>query len=841
MKLKSLVFALIFLLRIFSNNDIINYIKDNYGEEGRLLFRKYNNSVRKLKKLELDLTFLIKCKVYNTIPKFLQFKLYKKTLQSAHFYKQWQAKLLNHEIQDKKRCINKLTQEVRELEAVVSGTFTWLDHGFIVRHVNSALADYEKKTMETHKKKLNNLGIYNEIAPCCPDKVVFNYSKLQLSFRMRTLLAYGLDFCLPVYKLNFYKYFLPIESLVSRLKFLKLNNDVNFSEFLNKLHAISHKYFYNFNSYKVFSAVFTKKDVSDIRNLSRNNEIIVCKPDKGRAVVILNKSDYITSMTKIISDVTKFIKIDTDVFKYTVKIEDKINNFLRKLKNLKLLGNEVYNELYCSGTSPGVLYGLPKIHKNDFSSKFQFRPIFAAYNSPCYKISKFLVRHLSIFAVNNYTIDNSTTFVSQLSEVPYDNNVFMASFDVTNLYTNVPLGETINIILNTIFINNVNTFIGLTRELLKTLLELAVTNSFFIFNNQLYKQSDGLGMGLPLAPCFANIFMSHYEKIFLNNCPNEFAPIFYRRYVDDTFVLFREQNHAVLFFDYINKQHPNLSFTMEQENNSSLSFLDVLITKTRNSFSTSVFRKPTNSSLTTSFFSFCSYKFKINSISTLLSRAYNVSSSYQLLHKELQFIINLFSKNGFPKQLIETQISKFFDKKYNHQADTIDSNQQKLYVSLQYFGKQSEKLKHELTLLLNQYFSNISFQFILNNSLKLSTFFSYKDKLTKGMLSSVIYKYSCVHCTSEYIGSTSRLLNIRVAEHAGLSFRTNRPLTNVPNSNIYDHANSCNSPVNLNQFSILDSSHNKKDLLILESLYIHKFSPALNNSQTAHPLHIVNK
>ena len=841
MKFKSLVFALIFILRIFAKNDIVDYIKSNYGEDGRLLFRKYDNTIRKLKKAELDLSFLNKCKVYNTIPKFLQFKLYKKTLQSTHFYKRWQAKLLNYEIQEKKRTINKLTQEVKELKKVISGAFTWLDHSIIVRHVNSELINFENKTVQTHKKKLGNLGINNEISPCNPDEVVFNYSNLQLSFRMKTLLAYGLDFCLPVYKLNFYKYFLPIESLVSRLKFLKLNNDVNFSEFLNKLHSVSHKYFYNFNSYKVFSAVFNRKDIADIRNLSRNKEIIVCKPDKGRAVVIVNKNDYITSMTNIISDLTKFIKIDTDVFKYTIKIEDKINNFLRKLKSLKLVSSEVYNELYCSGTSPGVLYGLPKIHKNDFATKFQFRPIFAAYNSPCYKISKFLVRHLSRFAVNNYTIDNSTTFVNQLSEIPYNSNVFMASYDVTNLYTNVPLVETINIILDTIFIDNLRSFIGLSREFLKTLLELAVTNSFFIFNNQLYKQSDGLGMGLPLAPCFANIFMSHYEKKFLNNCPDEFAPIFYRRYVDDTFVLFSKQDHAKLFLNYINKQHANLCFTMEQESNNSLSFLDVLITKTCNSFSTSVYRKPTNSSLTTSFFSFCSYKFKINSISTLLSRAYNVSSSYQLLHTEFQYIINLFFKNGFAKQLIETQISKFFDKKYNPQANTVDHNEQKFYISLQYFGKQSEKLKHELTLLLNQYFNNISFHFILNNSYKLSNFFSYKDKLSKGMLSSVIYKYSCAQCASEYIGSTSRVLNIRVAEHAGRSFRTNRQLSNVPNSNIYDHSNSCNSYINLNQFSILDSCRNKTELLILESLYIHKISPALNNSQTSHPLHIVNK
>ena len=151
----------------------------------------------------------------------------------------------------------------------------------------------------------------------------------------------------------------------------------------------------------------------------------------------------------------------------------------------------------------------------------------------------------------------------------------MASYDVSHLFTNVPLTETINIILDELFTSPSATFLGLTRTLFRSFLELAVTNSFFEFNGRLYRQVEGLGLGLPAASTSANIFISYHRKKFLNSCPTNFTPVFYRRYVDDTFVLFRNEQHAQLFFDHINSHHQSLKFNMEIEQNNLLLFLDV--------------------------------------------------------------------------------------------------------------------------------------------------------------------------------------------------------------------------------------------------------------------------
>ena len=118
----------------------------------------------------------------------------------------------------------------------------------------------------------------------------------------------------------------------------------------------------------------SKTDIRQLKELASNKELIVCKPDKGRGIVLLDRLTYINKITEIIYDATKFELLSVEIEKYTTKIDDKINNFLRKLKDLSHISSDVYFKLYCKRSAPGILYGLPKIHKPDFSTKFQFRP-----------------------------------------------------------------------------------------------------------------------------------------------------------------------------------------------------------------------------------------------------------------------------------------------------------------------------------------------------------------------------------------------------------------------------------------------------------------------------------
>ena len=104
-----------------------------------------------------------------------------------------------------------------ECDGMCRGVFSIIDMIVVNKYVKVLIDEFESSTVWTHEKKLSNLGINNHISPCDPNDVVFNYSSNNLSTRIKTLLAYGLDFCLPAYKLHFYKFFLPLESLVTRV------------------------------------------------------------------------------------------------------------------------------------------------------------------------------------------------------------------------------------------------------------------------------------------------------------------------------------------------------------------------------------------------------------------------------------------------------------------------------------------------------------------------------------------------------------------------------------------------------------------------------------------------
>ena len=100
-------------------------------------------------------------------------------------------------------------------------------------------------------------------------------------------------------------------------------------------------------------------------------------------------------------------------------------------------------------------------------------------------------------------------------------------------------------------------------------------------------------MGLPLAPIMANIFMCSFDTTYPSECPLEFKPIFYKQFIDYTILLFKRQNHANLFLQYINSKYNSIKFSMEAENNDKLSFLGCTVTRANNHYETQSIEKLT--------------------------------------------------------------------------------------------------------------------------------------------------------------------------------------------------------------------------------------------------------
>ena len=123
--------------------------------------------------------------------------------------------------------------------------------------------------------------------------------------------------------------------------------------------------------------------------------------------------------------------------------------------------------------------------------------------------------------------------------------------DIDSLFTYVPIWETINIILNRLFPTNKSTIHGMSKDKFESLLKLAVTDSYFTFTDQLCRQIDGVAMGSPLGPIFADIFMSAHESKWLEKFPVK--PLLYRRYVDDTLFILKENDNVSDFISFFFK------------------------------------------------------------------------------------------------------------------------------------------------------------------------------------------------------------------------------------------------------------------------------------------------
>ena len=408
---------------------------------------------------------------------------------------------------------------------------------------------------------------------------------------------------------------------------------------------------------------FKIEEFQILKKLSKIKDLVICRPDKGKGVVLLNRSDYINKMDNILSDNTKFINIGSPQFSTIFKTEDKINRTLRQFKEESVIDEPTYNSLFSSGSSFSLLYGLPKVHKQNVP----LRPILAAYNAPNFQIAKYLVPLLNCLCNNQYSLSNPSAFVHGILD--QEANQYMISLDIQSLFTNVSLLETIDIILNKLFTVSTSIYHGFNKSNFKKLLELSVLETHFLFNGNVYKQTDGVAMGSPLGPTFANIFMCYLEERFLNECPGNFKPIFYRRYVDDTFLLFKHKDHAKLFLDYVNNIHHNIRFTMETENNDHLSFLDILVTRAGGKFSTGIFRKSTFTGLGLNYFSYCFNTFKLNSCKTLIFRAYSLCSNWLNFNKEIDFLRNYFHKNCYPNHIFDKILFKFLNNIFQPRSD----------------------------------------------------------------------------------------------------------------------------------------------------------------------------
>ena len=168
----------------------------------------------------------------------------------------------------------------------------------------------------------------------------------------------------------------------------------------------------------------------------------------------------------------------------------------------------------------------------------------------------------------------------------------LISFDIVDLYTNIPVAETLRI-LRTNLINTNKLDINNINELMH-ILELVLDQNYFTHNNQIFRQQNGLAMGSPLSGLLADIYLNNFENSFiLTDNKHKNNIIFYGRYVDDTFLIYKDTQRQINnLHNHLNNINNKMQFTLESEDNGKLNFLDLTVTKDNNKkLQTNIYRK----------------------------------------------------------------------------------------------------------------------------------------------------------------------------------------------------------------------------------------------------------
>ena len=277
--------------------------------------------------------------------------------------------------------------------------------------------------------------------------------------------------------------------------------------------------------------------------LAQVPSIKICKFDKGNGVAIFSAKDYYDKLDKVILDKSKFEELNQDLSKnHPIIQKEKSILYFKKVTS--------YQELIPSGSQPGKLHGIAKVHKTNVP----LRPMVFMVGTPEYKFAKYLDNLIKPHIPDTYLLRSTKNFMERLKECPCNNKNTMVSFDVVSLFTNVPLAETIELVIERLYDDKNGNAIPFEKSVFRQLMFMA-TQGLFMYNDQLIKQIDGVTMGSPLGQT---------------------------------------------------SQHNDIKFTVKQSTKTNfLSFLDVQVKLRNDDYETNVWRKSTNTGLLLNFYAMC--------------------------------------------------------------------------------------------------------------------------------------------------------------------------------------------------------------------------------------------
>ena len=374
------------------------------------------------------------------------------------------------------------------------------------------------------------------------------------------------------------------------------------------------------------SLLALRRDQTDVINLPRGeykalenlcqlqHELIIKKADKGSAVVLQDRDNYIKEGLRQLGNPEFYVPLEGPIYEETYHIFEEILLDLLDIPGevgatdcpiISGISEKQYQRLLPRKVKlrERRFYMLPKIHKDPakWSTPHVIppgRPIVSDCSSEGYEIAAFIDYFLQPIATSHPAyLKDTNHFLERISQIPVKKDSILVTADVDAMYTNISHEAGIAAVKRALERHPPSEeHPRIPDTYLLQLLEISLTRNDFLFNGHFYLQVKGTAMGKKFAPSYANIFMADWEQRMLQEAT--LKPHNWDRFLDDIFMVWDHGEEALgEFFNYLNGDDPNVQLKQEADPQK-VDFLDVTVYKgprlDQGRLDTKLYRKPTD-------------------------------------------------------------------------------------------------------------------------------------------------------------------------------------------------------------------------------------------------------
>ena len=790
--------------------------------ETRNLVRRIEQNQKKITNAQYAVVFDKTCIQEGLLPNFTNIRLHDPAVRKRRFTLDFRRKLIDEQVKVKEKKLLELSNISRDLEFQYKNSpVTTVLRSRVDYHLKANMTYYDKVVKERVLKKLNHLYGGRVLLPN-PSDCYINLSSVQLTETQKQYLNLGVNFHIQSRFLPYEKN-VELELLYQSIIKLRDAEKVTVSENLRPLllaESTKDRHRKNNNS------LLTPELRQAAKELRENSDIIVRKADKASVYVIMDRAEYLSKLNDILSDTTKFKKISRDP---TEILKKKVNQLIVSAN--AVAGQEHFAKLV-GEYKPGYMYGTVKIHKQGNP----LRPIISQIQTPTYSLAKSLNTLLSPYVPMKHTLESSEDFVQLLKAQPPDG--MLASLDAESLFTNVPVNETIQILLSQAYDSPHLAPPKLSRQLCEKMLRVCTTEAPFRSpDGSLYLQTDGVAMGSPLGVLFANAYMAKVEDDVINSL--DAPPHIYKRYVDDIFTEVRNPDDLEQLRLKL-EERSVLRFTSEMGTGNKLPFLDVEVKISDGQHQLSVHRKTTNLGKCLDARSECPERYKTGVVRSYVRRALLTCSSWQLLHLELQKLKQTLVNNHYSCQEIDKEIRSALHKFMTNSTQGKQARDGQGQIHKVYYKNQMSPNYNEDEKALKKIIkTNVVPR---NDNDKLQVVIYYKNRRASNLVmtncerekvklkaTNVVYAFKCTYGDCEprpdavYIGHTTTSLSRRLTCH----LQSGTPLQHMQDA----HGRKLTRSDLTTNTTIIAHEDNRRKLQITEAVLIRINKPLMNTQQ----------